>query len=706
MAQAEPISTLRRRRGALAGRLATIRRELDEYVASGKANRIFLTSCRSSFDELWRRILAAQEELDGLDEGEDARVASLSQEHRELDMRFLGLFEQMSATTKTGETCRKPEPTTFPEVRVPQFDGALENWTYFYDTFSSIVDRNESLTNVQKFQHLRSSITGRAAQSIQSLELTEANYPIALDTLKDKFNCPLQICMRHWNLMRNYPEIKKETPEALEDLLEIIGVNLKALEHLKEPVTSNIAIIELIESKLPSSSLRKWQRTLPRQQVPSYQHLIDFLKTRANGTQLLSKAKESKGSTHKHHSQRTTIPHGRTLATTSRTVVCPTCNGPHEIRHCKIFKAKSSTKRFQIVKKASLCINCLGRGHSPTQCTSAQIKVLNKQAQPIRARALLDTGSSMNFMTNKLANSLGIKQRRCAIQIGALDNLSTTAKRYTTATITSTDGKYKKTLRFLVIPAISTFIPSEPIDPSSLGLPRNIQLADPQFHCPAPIDVLLSTGSTFASLCIGQVNLAQPGEPELRLQKTRFGWVIGGSPTSQTAINMFHATTTALQEDLARFWEIDEGPATTHLSESERLCEEHFRNHVRRTKEGRYIVALPFNEKLSSLGSSKAAAMSRLASLHRRFQRDKQYETAYSAVIQEYLDLGHMTKINTDHATDHGYYLPHHGVIKESSDTTKLRVVFDGSASSTTGVSLNDALHTGPKLQEDLRTSY
>ncbi|XP_076473276.1 uncharacterized protein LOC143302871 [Bombus vancouverensis nearcticus] len=379
MAQAEPISTLRRRRGALARGLAAIRRELDEYEASGKANRLVLTSCRSSFDELWKRILEVQYELDVLDEGEDARVDSLSQEHRELDVRFLGLFEQISATTPSttniGETRRKPEPTTVPEVRVPQFDGALENWTYFYDTFSSIVDRNESLTNVQKFQHLRSSITGRAAQSIQSLELTEANYSIALDTLKDKFNCPLQICMRHWNLMRNYPEIKKETPEALEDLLETLSVNLKALEHLKQPVTSNMAMIELIASKLPSSSLRKWQRTLPRQQVPSYQHLIDFLKTRANGTQFLSKEKESKGSAHKHHRQRTTIPHGRTLATTIRTVVCPTCNGPHEIRHCKVFKAKSATKRFQIVKKASLCINCLGRGHSLTQCTSGSCRI-------------------------------------------------------------------------------------------------------------------------------------------------------------------------------------------------------------------------------------------------------------------------------------------------------------------------------------------
>lgn len=152
-----------------------------------------------------------------------------------------------------------------------------------------------------------------------------------------------------------------------------------------------------------------------------------------------------------------------------------------------------------------------------------------------------------------------------------------------------------------------------------------------------------------------------------------------------------------LQADLFRV--IDEGPPTRHLLEAERQCEEHFRNHVRRTREGRCIVALPFNEKLLSLGSSKYVAMNRLAPLHHRFQRDKQLETACRTMIQEYLDLGPMTKITTDHPTSNGYYLPHHGVIKELSETTKLRVVFDGSVSSTTEVSLNDILHTG---QEDL----
>ncbi|XP_011313052.1 uncharacterized protein [Fopius arisanus] len=48
------------------------------------------------------------------------------------------------------------------------------------------------------------------------------------------------------------------------------------------------------------------------------------------------------------------------------------------------------------------------------------------------------------------------------------------------------------------------------------------------------------------------------------------------------------------------------------------------------------------------------------------------------------------------------YYLPHHGVVRESSETTKLGVVFNGSAMTSSGKSLNDILHTGAKLQHDI----
>ncbi|XP_055622754.1 uncharacterized protein LOC129766262 [Toxorhynchites rutilus septentrionalis] len=50
------------------------------------------------------------------------------------------------------------------------------------------------------------------------------------------------------------------------------------------------------------------------------------------------------------------------------------------------------------------------------------------------------------------------------------------------------------------------------------------------------------------------------------------------------------------------------------------------------------------------------------------------------------------------------YYLPHHAVLKNASTTTKLRVVFDGSACTDSGYSLNDALMKGPIIQDELLT--
>jgi hypothetical protein len=52
--------------------------------------------------------------------------------------------------------------------------------------------------------------------------------------------------------------------------------------------------------------------------------------------------------------------------------------------------------------------------------------------------------------------------------------------------------------------------------------------------------------------------------------------------------------------------------------------------------------------------------------------------------------------------TSPNYFLPHHVVLKPESSSTKLRVVFDGSAKTSTGWSLNDVLKVNPTVQQDL----
>nr|CAI5827907.1 unnamed protein product [Callosobruchus analis] len=52
------------------------------------------------------------------------------------------------------------------------------------------------------------------------------------------------------------------------------------------------------------------------------------------------------------------------------------------------------------------------------------------------------------------------------------------------------------------------------------------------------------------------------------------------------------------------------------------------------------------------------------------------------------------------------YYIPHRAVTKEDSLTTKLRVVYDASCKTSSGISLNDALKVGPNVQQDLLSIF
>jgi hypothetical protein len=69
--------------------------------------------------------------------------------------------------------------------------------------------------------------------------------------------------------------------------------------------------------------------------------------------------------------------------------------------------------------------------------------------------------------------------------------------------------------------------------------------------------------------------------------------------------------------------------------------------------------------------------------------------------MREYMELGHaelVTSKDVEKPESQVFYLPMHAVYKSSSTTTKIRAVFDASAKSASGVSLNDILLVGPTV--------
>ncbi|XP_075550276.1 uncharacterized protein LOC142583671 [Dermacentor variabilis] len=118
----------------------------------------------------------------------------------------------------------------------------------------------------------------------------------------------------------------------------------------------------------------------------------------------------------------------------------------------------------------------------------------------------------------------------------------------------------------------------------------------------------------------------------------------------------------------------------------------------------RYQVSLPWKENAGDLADNKATAFSRLRSLTTKWMGNNDLMCDYDQAIRNYLQAGHAEEANELGESPLGpiYYMPHRGVVRPGSETTKLRVVFDASSKAAGKLSLNDVLFAGPNLNPNL----
>ena len=189
---------------------------------------------------------------------------------------------------------------------------------------------------------------------------------------------------------------------------------------------------------------------------------------------------------------------------------------------------------------------------------------------------------------------------------------------------------------------------------------------------------------------------------------TAFGWVLAGNtgaPT-ETPLVSTHLTSVVTGNDLLRqFWEVEEKAiANSTLTLEERCALEHFNTHHSRDERGRFVVPLPKCPLESKLGESRSQAVCRFLSFERSIH-SKGLFPEVQKVVQEYFDQHNTEEVpltDLEKPPDQVYYLPMHVVCKDSSTTTRVRAVFDASADTTTGVSLNSTLMVGPTVHPPL----
>ena len=341
-----------------------------------------------------------------------------------------------------------------------------------------------------------------------------------------------------------------------------------------------------------------------------------------------------------------------------------------------------------------------------TLLSTIEVYAVDSSGNMHLCRALLDSGSDTCFITASFAKKIKLKLSDACITITGIDEKTSVVKHKTTTLIKSRYGPFECDVDCSVLSSITGMIPSNTLNKTSFKIPDGYFLADPQFQEPSNVDMLLSADVFYESLLTEKLKLPNG----LMMLETRFGWIIGGTVTA----NVYHHTSLLscfnqqpsiddvdIGTKLDKFLAADECDfIKPSFSAEEKYCEEVFISSTKRDDDGKFVVQMPLKSKIDSLGHNLANARRALSWQEKRRQKDSVYNSLYTDYMNDYEKTGHMQEVEPD-SIDGSYYLPHHGVVKMSSTTTKLRPVFNASSVSETGVSLNDVLCVGPMVQPE-----
>jgi len=227
----------------------------------------------------------------------------------------------------------------------------------------------------------------------------------------------------------------------------------------------------------------------------------------------------------------------------------------------------------------------------------------------------------------------------------------------------------------------------------------HLTLADPHFDVPDQIDFLL--GADIYPYILGHSCQVLHTSNCPSAFETRLEWIIVGQSSADSRtppVSLLLTPEPSIDYLIQQFWAIEEPLPINKAFTTDQQCEDHFIRTTTRDSTGRFSLALPFSIDPSCLGDSRDMAISRFYNLERKLLKDPLVYDHYRLFMLEYEKLGHMRTASKPGK----YYVPHHAVVKRDGPKIKLRVVFDASAKSSSGKSLNDLLHVGPKLPTDI----
>lgn len=116
--------------------------------------------------------------------------------------------------------------------KYPNLGGDYKEFSSFIDLYGALVDKNTSLSEIEKFNYLLSVLDGPPLSLIRTIPRTSDNYEIAYNTLNNRYSNKRIIAQMHSAAIENTSKINADNSIALRKLLDTFSENLAALKDL------------------------------------------------------------------------------------------------------------------------------------------------------------------------------------------------------------------------------------------------------------------------------------------------------------------------------------------------------------------------------------------------------------------------------------------------------------------------------------------
>lgn len=362
-------------------------------IAASVAKRRF-DKYYSEFIQHYESLMALESELSEED------LTSYQSQFSEVNKLMVTMDQRVAAsgacgTSDTGHTKDQLRTSQvkarLPLIELPKFSGKLIDWVPFYDLFQSLVHERDNMSDAEKHYYLRASLESEALSIIRQLPMDEANYEVALNLLKGRYQNQRLLIDTYLDRITNLPVLQGHH-SLRSDLFDPLRESVQALEALKVPVKEwSYLIVFITLQKLPMRirALYEERYGKSREDLPTLTQLMELLDEQCRLYQSVSEPSWSRPSRQSPPlrgkkaltSGRSSAPRASESASAARgrlhssehtyqvtSSSCSFCqSSDHTLYRCSSFKAMSPRERKTWARNGGQCFKCL-RKHYATEC--------------------------------------------------------------------------------------------------------------------------------------------------------------------------------------------------------------------------------------------------------------------------------------------------------------------------------------------------